>query len=61
MLLGEDGIEAEADGITVEDETGEEMVSVEDAIVDAAEEAVEDVELEVVDVTGCFAQSPSVN
>lgn len=68
VLLREVGRKAEADGVTVEYETGEEVVPIEDAVIEAAadeeivdEEDVGDVELEVVIVTGCFAQSLSVN
>lgn len=69
VLLGDNGKEAEADTITAEDEAEDDVVAV-DAVVEAAvddeeemedEEDVEDVELEVVDVTGFFAQSQSVS
>lgn len=62
VLLGDDGRDAEADGTAMEDEVGEDVIAVADAVVEpATDEEVVDVELEVADVTGFFAQSQSVN
>lgn len=63
VLLGYVGRDAEAEGVDVEDVVSGNVVTVEDDIVEtvADEEKEVDVELKVVDVTGFFAQSQSVN